>query len=380
VAARAGVGLEPFSRARDRPRVVPAEGRAQDRREHPQQRLVGVHAPVEAHVRAAVGQVGQRPAPGAAEVAVDLALDHLRRLEPDDPRARVQVVGQPALEVLARLLAELGLALGVDVDVDRPPPPRVGAGVGDRVEHRLARGGDVPRVDEQVLARGDGEDRLRQRALDPLRRLGRAAAVAEVARELGERRRRGPAEAVDVHLGQAAQERLGVAGRAQLHAHAPRLVAELAVRRVARDGHGLAGLQHVLAAVDHEPHRALDHLVALLLLRVEMSLPEEAAGAPDDVELDQLVGVLADLDDDAQPGHLECGHGAYALTTPDRISGSAPRSVGVPGGPARACTSSTSRAASSSPGPAPRARRWRPAGSPPTGRCRTAGARRSCPR
>ena len=89
------------------------------------------------------------------------------------------------------------------------------------------------------------------------------------------------------------------------------------------DGHRLAGEQDVLAALDHEPHRALDHLVALGLERVDVRLREEAARAADHVELDQLpVGLLArlaDLDKDAQPGHLECGHGAYALDAPDRI-------------------------------------------------------------
>jgi hypothetical protein len=48
--------------------------------------------------------------------------------------------------------------------------------------------------------------------------------------------------------------------------------------------------------------------------------------AADHVELDELpAGVLTglpDLYDDAQPGHLECGHGAYALLVADRITGS----------------------------------------------------------
>ena len=89
------------------------------------------------------------------------------------------------------------------------------------------------------------------------------------------------------------------------------------MRHAGRHGHALALPQHVLAAVDDEPHRALDHLVALGLLRVDVGLGDEAARAADDVELDELpAGVLTglpDLDDGAQPGHLECGHGAYAL-------------------------------------------------------------------
>ena len=165
---------------------------------------------------------------------------------------------------------------------------------------------------------------LESASLDLRRRLGGVAAGGEVARHLGEGQRRRPAEAVDVHLGEAAQEGLGVARRAELDAHAPALVAALAVRRADRHGHRVTGAQDVLLAVDREPHRALDHLVALGLLRVHMRLREEAARAADHVELDQLVGVLADLDNDAQPGHLECGHGAYALLSPDRITGSWP--------------------------------------------------------
>ena len=147
--------------------------------------LVG--APVEAHVGAAVRRVGERPAAVPAQVAVDLALDHVRRLERHDPRARVQVVGQPALEVLARFLAERRLAVGVDVDVDRLPPLRVGAGVGDRGEHRLARRGDVPLVDEHVLARREREDRRDSARWTGSRRL---RGVARVRRSRARARRR----------------------------------------------------------------------------------------------------------------------------------------------------------------------------------------------
>ena len=45
-----------------------------------QQPAVGVHAPVEADVGAAVGVWRQRPDPGAAQVAVRLALEHVRAL------------------------------------------------------------------------------------------------------------------------------------------------------------------------------------------------------------------------------------------------------------------------------------------------------------
>ena len=155
-------------------------------------------------------------------------------------------------------------------------------------------------------ARWTRADGLAARPVAPKSRTSSAAATGD-----------GQPKRLTSMLGEAAQERLGVAGGAELHAHAARAVAELAVRRAGGDGHRVAGPQDVLAAVDHEPHRALDHLVALLLLRVDVRLRQEAAVAADHVELDELaaglLARLADLDNDAQPGHLECGHGAYAL-------------------------------------------------------------------
>jgi hypothetical protein len=100
----------------------------------------------------AVRGLGQRPQAGAAQVALDLGADRVRRLEPRDPRPGAQVVREPALEVLARRRADRRGAAGLDVDVDRPPPDRVRARVGERVEDGIRRRGDVPLVDEQVLA------------------------------------------------------------------------------------------------------------------------------------------------------------------------------------------------------------------------------------
>jgi hypothetical protein len=119
------------------------------------------------------------------------------------------------------------------------------------------------------------------------------------------------AEAVDVEIGEAAHERVGVRGGAQLDADAA-LPRELAVPGAGRDGHRLALAEEVLAALDHQPHRALDHLVALGLDRVDMGLGEQPPGPADDVELEErpvrLLRRLADLDADAQPRVGKRGH------------------------------------------------------------------------
>jgi hypothetical protein len=121
----------------------------------------------------------------AAQVAADVGLDDVRRLEPHDRRLGVQVVGEAALEVLARGLAEQGRTVGVDVDVDRAPPRRVAARVGDRVEDGLRGRRHVPLVDEAVLVARRREHRARERALDAHGRLARVRLVTEVADDLG---------------------------------------------------------------------------------------------------------------------------------------------------------------------------------------------------
>ena len=83
------IGLQALHRPRDRPRVVPAERGAQHRREHAQQRLVGV-APASRSARACRRRrSGQRPLPVAAQVAVDLGLDDVRRARARTIRERV---------------------------------------------------------------------------------------------------------------------------------------------------------------------------------------------------------------------------------------------------------------------------------------------------
>jgi len=159
--------------------VVPAQRRPQERAQRAQERTVGDDAPVEAHVGGAFA-LGQRPRAPPPQVAVDVALHDLGRFEANDLRARVQVIRQAALEVLARDLADGGLAVGFDVDVDGAPPLRVGACVGDGSEDLLARRGDVPFVDEAVLGGADPQQRAGERALDRERRLRRVALVGEV--------------------------------------------------------------------------------------------------------------------------------------------------------------------------------------------------------
>jgi hypothetical protein len=105
---------------------------------------------------------------------------------------------------------------------------------------------------------------------------------------------------------------------------APLAAGDLAVHGAGRHGHRLALLEDVLAALDHEPHRALDHLVALRLGGVHVRLDQEAAGAADHVELEQLavrvLGGPADLEPDAQPRVLKRGH----VRTLTRSGGFAP--------------------------------------------------------
>ena len=58
----------------------------------------------------------------------------------------LQRVGELALEVLLGGAADRRLAVALDVDVDGLPPLRVGARVGERIEHLLLRRVDVPLV------------------------------------------------------------------------------------------------------------------------------------------------------------------------------------------------------------------------------------------
>jgi hypothetical protein len=294
--------------------VVPAERRPQQRREEPQQRPVGVHAPVEADVGA--GRDGrERPDAATAQVAVDLGRDHARRLEPDDARARPQVIRQPSLEVLARHRAERGRPLGVDVQVHRAPPLRIRARVCERREGRLWRGGDVPLVDEQVLARGRAQQAAGEGNLDAQRRARGMGLVGEVEHERGACQRPRPASGQEVasgrHLGQPAQELLGPPSRADLDPYAPRPFAAraLAVRRAGRNLHRLARAQPVRTARDTELERSLHDLEPLDLTDVHVALSEEAPRASHHVGLEQLAvrlcGGPEDLDPRAQRRKVE---------------------------------------------------------------------------
>ena len=66
----------------------------------------------------------------------------------------------------------------------------------------------------------------------------------------------------------------------------------------------------MLAAVEPQPQRALDHLKALRLERVDVVPRDEAAAAADDVELEQLGVGVPDLEADAQAGGVEDVHAA----------------------------------------------------------------------
>ena len=141
-----------------------------------------------------------------------------------------------------------------------------------------------------------------------------------------------------------------VAGRADLHPHAALalVAAELAVRRAGRHLHRVAGAEQVLAAVEHEPQRALDHLEALGLARVDVVPRDEAAAAADGVELEQLRIGVPDLEAEAQAGGVEDVHAGpcAAGALPDHPGG-------VSGFGARRATAASINCAS---------RRWRVSG------------------
>ena len=122
-----------------------------------------MHAPVEAHVRAAVlSSVSvHRPVPRRSpSTSAPITSGGSSRVI----RERVRRwYGSRPLKCWRDSLPTSGSPVGLHRQVDGLPPRRVAARVGDRREHRLARRVDVPLVHELVLARG--EPRQRRAAL-----------------------------------------------------------------------------------------------------------------------------------------------------------------------------------------------------------------------
>ena len=100
-----------------------------------------------------VGVSVQTPLPVRSPTTLDL--EAVGAVDADDRRGGLQVVRELALELLARGAAHLRRAVALHGDVHGAPPLRIGARVGERVEHRLLRGGDIPLVDEDVFAGQD---------------------------------------------------------------------------------------------------------------------------------------------------------------------------------------------------------------------------------
>ena len=172
------------------------------------------------------------------------------------------------------------------------------------------RRGDVPFVDEDVGAHqpGEPEDRLRQRPLHAQRRVRGVALGAEVADQPGAGDGLGEAEAVELarraHGGGALEEGLRAARGADLHADMAvgRLVArDLAVRDPRGDLHRLARAEQVHAALLDDLQGAGHDLVVLDLPGVHVRLHEEAARAPEHVELEQLAVGLRRRPDELHP-------------------------------------------------------------------------------
>jgi hypothetical protein len=161
------------------------------------------------------------------------------------------------------------------------------------------------------------------------------AVIAEVAHDRGgvDRLREAPGHP---QRREAAQEVVRAAGRADGHADAAlaERPGQLPVRRAGRRLHRVAGAEAVLATGDDEAHRALDHLVPLGGLRVNMLGGDQAARAADHVELDQLFAALPDLDAHAEIGHVQdlSGDPHVALLRGKRAVGSLPQRLDGPAG------------------------------------------------
>ena len=232
----------------------------------------------------------------------------VRALGADGPGARVQVVREPALEVLVRVLAVVA-----DVDVDRLPPLRVGLAVGEHVEDGLGRRVDVPLVDELVLAVRQLEDRAREPLLGLQARAGGVAGRAEVVDEprAGERAREAePVELRCVSPRRSRNSSICAGGRVADADAADALAAgALVVRRAGRDLDRVAGVQRVDLAVQLDVQHALDHLVALGHADVDVHELDEPARAADHVELRVLaaggLGGRADLEPQVHVRHLD---------------------------------------------------------------------------
>ena len=296
------------------------------------------------------------------------------------------MVGQPALEVLARLLAELRLAVGVDVDVDRRPPLGVAAGVGDGVEHGLARRSHVPLVDEQVLTRREREGRLRQHALDARPtawRRGRCRRSRATSRR-GVSGDGQPKRLTSISASRRRNASVSPPGRSWTRTRPGSSPgAGCAARRPARSWRR-PGRRTCSSAVDGEAHRALDHLMSLgLAARARAPARGSRAGRPITSNSMRSSVCSADLDNDAQPGHLECGHGAYALSLEIGSPGRHGRDQDYPGASATSapsrrptsCATAAAICAATAPG-------WRSGSrrsTPPSPRCRsTTASCRSC--
>ena len=238
----------------------------------------------------------ERPGAAAAQVTVDLGRDHSRRLEPRDARARAQVVGEPALEVLARHLSERGRPVGLDVQIHRAPPLRIGAAVRERRERRLRRRRHVPFVDEHVLARGRAQQPAARALFCTRQRRPRGVAlVREVAHERGGGKRPRPAagkdRAVRAHLRQPPQELRPCArpgGPARAPARSPAadaLAMRGSGRHLAWSVPGPADATRPPTCSSSSPDRTSKRSD---LPGVHVRLGEKAARAPGDDELEQL--------------------------------------------------------------------------------------------
>ena len=243
----------------------------------------------------------ERPRAAAAQVAGDVDLVDVRRLVADRRRAGREAVGEAALEVLGRAVADDAAGRRSRPTVDGTPPLRVRAGVRERLRtrRRAARRRPTRRRTRTRCRTGRGRLRiaLAQRLLH-----ARGQARRRAPRPRSRVRKRAPATGrgqppfmnspsrsiATIRSSHASVRPAGrIWTRTRPGSSSPATCAGASGRAASRRL-SPGRERRVSHAGGLHPHRALDHLVALGLARVDVRLRDEALRPADHVELEQL--------------------------------------------------------------------------------------------